>query len=405
MTSGVNPFRHFLLAGMVMVVLMFVLKFLAASLIEGEQLKPVLDWFGHEHQQSAGIQSETQSIPGHTNPVTPRSSVRYQWQALPDRPPSPMHNPWNKARAEVGKRLFSDTNLSLDRSVSCASCHDNDTHAGADGRPTAVGVGGQAGPRNSPTVWNSAYQQWLFWDGRAASLEEQAIGPLLNPIEMAMPSAEALVARVREDRVYIELFEQAFGSADAIGINEIVAALAAYQRTLITPDSPYDRYVRGDTSALNPVQLRGMALFEELGCVNCHSGPNFSGAGILANNSPWRIFPALDTPFEQQYQLTEDLGMAPAGSTKGVWRIPSLRNVAQTAPYFHNGSVTELEEAVRIMASAQLGHQLAQTASESEFVWSDDGYLIPVQRRTVTEQEVQAIVAFLESLSGELSHY
>ena len=410
MTVSANPFRHYMVAGMVVVMLMFMLKFLAASLIEGEQLKPVLDWLGHEQQLSTGIRSATRDTDGMSNPVTPRPEARYQWQALPEQPPDPADNPWSGAKAELGRRLFFDHNLSLDRSVSCASCHDSERYAGADGRATAVGVGNQSGPRNSPTIWNSAYQQWLFWDGRAASLEEQALGPLLNPIEMAMPSAAAVVERVQEQVSYQAAFQQVFGAhknAPVITIERILAAIAAYERTLITPDSPYDRYVRGESDALSPQQLRGMALFEELGCVNCHSGPNFSGAGILSNNSPWRIFPALDTPFEQQYRLTDDLGKAPAGSRKGVWRIPSLRNVADTSPYFHNGSVTELAEAVRIMASAQLGYRIegvddASHAQGTAYVWSSQtNTLATVQPRQLGEDDIQSIVAFLQALSAQ----
>ena len=424
-----NPFRFFLAAGLLLIVLMFLLKLAAATLIEGEQLQPLLNWLGHEDEPRVGLQMTASGSPALTAMSSPRLTPRYQWQALPMIAPSPVGNPWSHNKASLGRSLFFDTNLSLDRTLSCASCHDSEGLAGADGRATAIGVGEKVGPRNSPTVWNVAFQNWLFWDGRAASLEEQALGPLLNPIEMAMPSAESVVARVREQPGYRGLFEQAFGDSTAITVQTITSALAAYERTLITPNSPYDRYVRGDDRALSQQQLSGMSLFEELGCVNCHSGPNFSGAGVLANNSPWRIFPALDTPYEQRYQLTEDTGKAPSGSKQGVWRIPSLRNVAETAPYFHNGSVHELAEAVRIMATAQLGYALESNAleqaqqglaqqgqvqkedaqqgvidKEPAFVWSSQTRtLVPLQTRVVTEDDVQAIVAFLQALSGELA--
>jgi len=408
-TSG-NPFRKLLAVGLLFTVLMFLLKLAAATLIEGEQLQPLLQWLGRSTEASTGLQPALPATPGASDATTPRTASRYQWQALPITAPSPISNPWTPAKARLGKRLFFDANLSLDRSLSCASCHDNERFAGADGRATAVGVGNQSGPRNSPTVWNTAFQRWLFWDGRAASLEEQALGPLLNPIEMAMPSADAVVERVQEQVLYRAAFRQAFAEEkktdSVITIERILDAIAAYERTLITPDSPYDRYVRGDASALSRQQLRGMALFEELGCVNCHSGPNFSGAGVLAHNTPWRIFPALDTPFEQQYRLTDDVGKAPAGSRKGVWRIPSLRNVADTAPYFHNGSVTELAEAVRIMASAQLGYRIAgmgaKESFEAAFVWSEQSNtLATIQPRQLSEDDIQSIVAFLQALSGE----
>lgn len=408
--SRSNPFRRVLAAGLLFTVLMFLVKLAAATLIEGEQLQPLLQWLGRSGETRTGLQPALPATPGASEATTPRMAPRYQWQALPEVVPSPPSNPWTPEKARLGKRLFFDRNLSLDRSVSCASCHDSERFAGADGRATAVGVGNQSGPRNSPTVWNTAFQHWLFWDGRAASLEEQALGPLLNPIEMAMPSAAAVVERVQEQASYQAAFQQAFGeerNVPEITIERILAAMAAYERTLITPDSPYDRYVRGDTRALSRQQLRGMALFEKLGCVNCHSGPNFSGAGVLAHNTPWRIFPALDTPFEQQYRLTDDVGKAPAGSRKGVWRIPSLRNVADTAPYFHNGSVTELAEAVRIMASAQLGYRIegvddaAQTQGAA-YVWSPQANtLATVQPRQLGEDDIQSIVAFLQALSAQ----
>ena len=414
--------RRYLLGVMLMVIFMFMLKFLAASLIDGEQIQPLLDWFDSREKVPAGIVLDYEGAFPDIVQITPRFSTRYQWQPLPSIAPDPADNLWSKDKAQLGERLFFDINLSHDRSVSCASCHDNEQHSGADGRTTAVGVGDQVGPRNTPTVWNSAFQQRLFWDGRATSLEEQAIGPLLNPIEMAMPSVEAVVARVKESAEYEPMFEKAFGTenkhddSSGITIRQITAAIAAYQRTLITPNTPYDRYVRGESEALSVEQLKGMALFEELGCINCHSGPNFSGAGIMANNSPWRIFPVLDTQFEPQYHLTDDVGKAVAGSQKGVWRIPSLRNVAKTGPYLHNGSVTELAEVVRIMASAQLGHRLeADLENQHEntiftprsngesLVWSaETRSLIPIEVRTVTEEEVAAIVVFLESLNGEL---
>lgn len=137
----------------------------------------------------------------------------------------------------------------------------------------------------------------LFWDGRAASLEDQAIGPPLNPIEMGMPSAEAIEQRVREDESYREPFARAFGADQPITIRQIAAAIAAYERTLITPDAPYDRFVRGDDQALAPAQLRGMELFQSVGCIQCHSGPNFSGASLFdPPPSTQRLFPVFDSP-------------------------------------------------------------------------------------------------------------
>ena len=217
-----------------------------------------------------------------------------------------------------------------------------------------------------------------------------------------MPSLEALVQRVREDATYREPFDNAFGAGRPITIDRIVAAIAAYERTLITPDAPYDRFVRGDASALSAAQLRGMELFQSVGCVQCHSGPNFSGASVFdkAPNTQ-RLFPVFASQrYVERYRLTGDVGANVTGNKQGIWRIPSLRNVALTAPYFHNGSVDSLAEAVRIMATVQRGKRVG--ASEREIVWSQqDRTLSRAGAEPVSERDVQDIVAFLESLSSE----
>lgn len=316
----------------------------------------------------------------------------YRWQALPETALSPGDS---CARIALGERLFFDPRLSRDSTISCSTCHDVRQGAGDDGRVTARGINGQVGMRNTPTVWNAAFQARLFWDGRAASLEEQATGPLLNPVEMGMPSLEAVVKRVVADDEYREAFERAFGEGEPITIERIAEAIAAFERTLITPDTPYDRFVRGELGALTAAQLRGMALFESVGCINCHHGPNFSAASQFDDRAPYRIFPALVTPFEERYSLTEDHG-ASGVEGRGVWRVPSLRNVALTAPYFHNGMVTELKESVRIMASVQLGR------SGRLLIWSDASNRLEMQEGTVlTEQELDDIVAFLNALSSD----
>jgi cytochrome c peroxidase len=329
--------------------------------------------------------------------------ARYRWQALPRVAPSPLENPATPEKIALGEQLFFDKNLSLDHQVACASCHDLYASAGADGRRVARGIGAQEGERNAPTVWNAAFQSRLFWDGRAESLEAQARGPLLHPREMGMPSTSAVLERVREQPAYALAFERAFGASGEIGIDQVVAAIASYERSLITPDSPYDRFVRGDASALDAQQLRGMALFESVGCTQCHSGPAFSGASVFEASAPYRAFPAYAMPETDRLQLTRDPGRAAPGSERGVWRIPSLRNVALTAPYFHNGSVDTLEEAVRIMARGQLRLPVGDDAPPVPMVvWSrhDEAAQLASQPR-LTNADVQAIVAFLESLSGD----
>jgi cytochrome c peroxidase len=331
-------------------------------------------------------------------------SKLYVWQALPEVAPAPAWNPTTPEKVALGERLFHDTALSADRTVSCSSCHEVRQGAGMDGRRTSLGIGGQLGARNAPTVWNAAFQSVLFWDGRAASLEEQAKGPPLNPKEMGMPSLEALVQRVREDATYREAFDKAFGAGQPITIAQIVAAIAAYERTLITPDAPYDRFVRGDVSALNAAQLRGMELFQSVGCIQCHSGPNFSGASVFdkAPNTQ-RLFPVFDSPeYVARYNLTGDVGTNAVGSKQGVWRIPSLRNVALTAPYFHNGKVDSLAEAVRIMATVQRGKRIGGS-SERTVIWSQqDRTISRVETAALSDRKVSDIVAFLESLSSDM---
>lgn len=323
------------------------------------------------------------------NPAPKRAS-RYVWAALPTQAPEPVDNPSNPAKIELGKRLFYEQRLSGNGTLSCSSCHDLYEKAGGDARPTAIGIGGQIGMRNVPSVWNSAFQSVLFWDGRASSLEAQAKGPILNPIEMGISTPAEAEHRLNADATYRDQFSQAFGDTQPISFDRIAQATAAYERTLITPDSPYDRFVRGDATALSREQLRGMALFESVGCVQCHRGPNFSDASLLGGENARRFFPATSTPYEKQYPLRTESG------ERGVWRVPSLRNVALTGPWLHNGSVDKLDAVVRIMASAQLGR------STDLMTWlNQDRSLGKVDRSPLNDQEVRDLVAFLESLSSD----
>lgn len=343
--------------------------------------------------------SASAALPSPVGPPPPGPG-HYVWQALPEKAPAPEDNPTTPDKVALGKRLFFDRGLSADGSVSCSSCHDLNRGAGADGRRTALGIRGQSGSRNAPTVWNAAFQSVLFWDGRAASLEEQAKGPLLNPVEMGMPSAVAVERRVVKNASYRDDFARVFGPGSTISLKRIAEAIAAYERTLITPDSPYDRFVRGDGKALDAAQLRGMALFQSFGCVACHRGPNFSDASLLDGQSPLRIFPAKATPFDSRYRLTAD-GGASGRAGRGVWRVPSLRNVALTGPYFHNGSVDSLEEAVRIMANAQLGMTMGPSSGRALYWSQQDKVLSQAEPRFISEGEVKDIVAFLNGLSSD----
>ena len=344
--------------------------------------------------------STARILPGNTN-----------WRVLPEVAPAPADNPVTEEKVALGKALFFDKRLSLNGNVACASCHIiDDQHGGADGEAVSTGILGQTGSRNAPTVLNAAFQKLLFWDGRAHSLEEQALGPLINPVEMGMPDLDSVEKRVASIDRYPDLFAQAFPEAPLITRQNIARAIASFERTLITPDSPYDRFVAGDASAMTRKQIRGMALFESSGCTNCHSGPNFSDASVFGSTDGYRLFPANPgTEYEEKYELTRDKGISEdmSANGRGLWRIPSLRNVARTAPYFHNGSVNSLEEAVRIMARVQLGKVISESQEDDKVVyWSGVEKEIRISEdRALTDNEVSEIVAFLHALNGKLPDY
>ncbi|NJA06379.1 cytochrome-c peroxidase [Methylococcaceae bacterium WWC4] len=293
-------------------------------------------------------------------------------ESLPASAPAPENNPTTAEKVSLGKMLYHDPRLSSTGTVACASCH-NTMLGGEDNRPNSMGVNGQTGGRSAPTVWNAAFNAVQFWDGRAASLEEQAAGPVTNPIEMGMKSWDDVVARLKTIEGYQDAFEKAFGK-DSISKDNATKAIAAYERTLITPNSAYDKYVEGNTNAMTEQQVRGMKKAVEIGCTSCHSGPAFNGAGMFQK------FPVNSNGyFEAQYHFQKDLGRAEvtkSDADKHFWKVPTLRNVALTAPYFHNGSVKTLDRAVWLMAKLQLNKELS-------------------------DAEVADIVAFLNALSGE----
>lgn len=301
------------------------------------------------------------------------------WQALSETAPSPADNPTTPAKVELGKMLYFDPRLSSNGTVSCFSCH-NVMEGGDDHRTTSIGVHGQAGGRNAPTVWNAAFHSVQFWDGRAASLEDQAKGPPANPIEMGMANLDAVSERIEKIPDYRPYFAKAFGTENSINIDNIAKAIASYERTLITPNSPYDQYVRGDKHALTAQQVRGMQAFAETGCTACHSGANFSGPTLASGQGFFQKFPLLtNNEYVSRYGLMNDVGrMASTGKPedKNLWRVPTLRNLAYTAPYMHTGSVKALDEAVRLMAKTQLD-------------------------KSLNDNEVSDIVAFLGALNGE----
>ncbi|MDA8416155.1 MAG: cytochrome-c peroxidase [Betaproteobacteria bacterium] len=310
------------------------------------------------------------------------SVVSRAWgmEPLPVLPPVPADNPMSEAKIALGRQLYFDKRLSIDGTVSCNSCH-TVMGSGTDNRPVSVGVGGKKGGRNAPTVWNAAFLSVQFWDGRAATLEQQAKGPILNPVEMGMASAADAEARIRAIPGYVSQFEQVFGKTQPVTYDHIAQAIATYERTLLTPNSPVDRYLKGDQGALSSAAIRGMKIVEKVGCTACHMGPDFAGPEMPAGQGFFQKFPIYteNNPYVAKYHLMEDDGrfaVTHQESDKHLWRVQTWRNVALTAPYFHTGSVPTLDEAVRVMARSQLG-------------------------LTLKESEVMDIVAFLNGLTGE----
>lgn len=302
-----------------------------------------------------------------------------EWQALPEQAPAPADNPASPAKVELGKTLYFDPRLSSTGTVSCNSCH-NVMLGGDDNRDVSMGVHGNTGGRSAPTVWNAAFNASQFWDGRAADLEEQAKGPVTNPVEMGMKDLNTAIEAIRAIPGYEAMFTAAFGS-DAVNEDNMARAIAAYERTLITPNSPYDHYVKGERDAMSEQQVRGMEAFKQAGCVSCHAGPAFNGADLASDGGGlFMKFPLFtDNPYVERYDFMADQGRAEAtgkAADAHMWKVPTLRNVALTAPYFHNGAVKTLDEAVRVMAKTQLNQELS-------------------------EQQVEDIVAFLGALTGK----
>lgn len=247
----------------------------------------------------------------------------------------------------LGKKLYLDPKLSVNDTISCNSCHQLNNF-GVDSQPTSPGHEGKRGGRNSPTTFNAALHIAQFWDGRAKDVEEQALGPILNPIEMGMPSEAAVVGKLKKIDEYKAMFAEAFkDEKDPIQYKNIGKAIGAFERTLITP-SRFDDFLKGDENALNDAEKRGLQKFVHIGCANCHNGVTIGG------NSYKKI------GLVEEYE-TSDVGrFAVTGleMDKKVFKVPSLRNITKTAPYFHDGSVKTLDQAIEEMAEHQLGREV-----------------------------------------------
>lgn len=276
-------------------------------------------------------------------------------------------NPSTAIKVRLGRMLYYENRLSRGHDLSCNSCHMLDKY-GVDNEPTSDGHKGQKGDRNSPTVYNAALHLAQFWDGRAKDVEEQAKGPILNPVEMAMPGEKAVIAVLQSIPEYEDLFRKAFpGQARPITYDNIANAIGAFERLLVTP-SRWDKFLRGDTNALSPEEKQGFMKFSNSGCVTCHNGALVGGSSYqkLGIAKPWPH--AKDSG---RYAVTK------VDHDKLVFKVPSLRNVEHTWPYMHDGATTSLEDAITLMGDYQLGGN-------------------------VSRADARLIARWLKSLTGEL---
>jgi cytochrome c peroxidase len=289
----------------------------------------------------------------------------------------PDNNPMSMAKIDLGRKLYFDARLSADGTISCATCHDP-SKGFSDDRSTSAGIHGKTGARNAPTVINRLFSADQFWDGRAADLEAQALGPIQNPIEMGN-TLDGMIANVKGIKPYAPLFQQAFGSPE-ITAERVSQAIATYERTVVAGNAPYDRYQAGDKGAMNAAAMRGMAIFNDAkkgNCVTCHAGFNFTdesyhnlGAGMKAAK-----------PDLGRYEVTK------TESDKGAFKTPTLRNVAQSPPYMHDGSEATLLDVIKFY---NRGGEPNQWLSKE------------IHPLNLSAQEEKDLVAFLEALTGDL---
>jgi cytochrome c peroxidase len=332
---------------------------------------------------------------GHTESIPPLAP-------LPDKPPIPKDNPMTPEKIELGKMLYFDPRLSGDASTSCATCHDP-KHAFSKRQEMSPAYPGNKHFRHSPTVLNSAFNSLQFWDGRVKSLEEQAEKPIASPFEMNM-NYDLLVERLNAIPQYVELFKKAFpNEKDPINIKNIAKAISAFERTLITPNSLFDRYMRGDKNAMTEQQIKGMQLFVgKANCIQCHNGPNFTDnkfhvTGVPKNpveDDPMvaatRYFVLKSNGIKDYRNYDRDLGLffiTQNPKDKGAFKTPTLRNIALTPPYMHNGVFKTLDEVIEFYNKG------------GGNVPNKDPRLKPLN---LTQEEKEALKAFLMALTGEL---
>ena len=282
--------------------------------------------------------------------------------------PLPLSLELDPAKVALGEKLYHDPRLSGNDTISCASCHDLGK-GGTDQLPFSVGIGGALGGINSPTTFNSGFNFVQFWDGRARTLEEQAAGPIHNPLEMGSSWPE-VIAKLAADPLYRQAFAASY--PDGISAENITAAIGTFEKSLITPNAPFDRYLRGEKEAIGTAAREGYRLFKEFGCIACHQGINIGGnmfqtLGVMEDYFTHRPITDAD---RGRYNVT--------GRPWNMYqfKVPTLRNIALTFPYLHDGSAATLKEVLAVMWSSQLGRKLQ-------------------------EDEAELIIEFLKTLTGE----
>jgi cytochrome c peroxidase len=310
------------------------------------------------------------TLPAPVNADDLLDQARQLFTPIPLTPPALPDNPATPEKVELGKMLYFETRLSESHAISCNSCHIVGM-GGVDALETSIGHRWQRGTRNAPTVLNAVFNTAQFWDGRAKDLKEQAGGPIANPVEMAA-TPEHAIEQLKAIPGYVEAFGKAFsGDPDPITYANIENAVALFEATLITPNAPFDRYLRGEAAALDAEQKEGLRLFIDTGCASCHNGINIGG-GMYAP------FGVVERP-GAEFLPPGDKGRFAVTKTvddEYVFKVPTLRNIARTAPYFHSGRSWDLSQAVAVMGVSQLGAELQP-------------------------DQVVKIVAFLRSLTGE----
>ena len=298
------------------------------------------------------------------------ASAQSRFKPIPQSPPSLPGNPATPAKVELGKMLYFDPRLSASHAISCNSCH-NVGLGGVDAEETSIGHHWQRGGRNAPTVLNAVFNTAQFWDGRSKDLEAQAGGPMVNPIEMASPK-EHVGEQLAAIPGYVTAFKAAFpGTGDPVSLANAQRAIAVFEATLITPNAPFDRYLKGDSAALTSTQKEGLRVFMSKGCAACHNGINVGGG-------TYAPFGAVEKPGADLLP-PDDKGrfaVTKTATDEYVFKVPTLRNIALTAPYFHTGRSWDLRQAVAVMGTSQLGTEL-------------------------TSREIDNVVAFLGSLTGD----